>query len=482
MIYLYLNKNQVKLLYLKKTLLKQEEVSTSEKTFETSLFENNKEISVDLLASAVKEVLTLSFGKNISDNQVTLILPQEMFFYFRTEVPSDIAPTALSSFVKDKASSVLPVIPEELISDYFIKENQDQKVVTFFGLKRDVFENLQQAFSLIDLKIFAIIPETLTYFKLFEKTLRPEKKENILYVNFEKNLFEGYLYDNFGLLTEKKLTGEIDEKIDDQEKADILKNEIKKFTEDKIKINRLVISGPQSENIRQDTFTKFVSIWTNPLKRIVPNFYENYLKVLVVGKDKPFSLLNFASCFGAFIFSQEEKFSLFRNQNYQFKKQTFSTKKIGLPKKEVFIFISSFLLSFALFYFISSFKSFSLPSLSKKQTQPTVSPTVAPPSPTPTPSFKKEELKIQVLNGSGVPGKASEMKEILKKKGYQEIITGNAKNYDYKLTELQVKKSKFQASEMIKEDLKDYLTSFKETVLDEKETPDVIIIFGSDFK
>jgi hypothetical protein len=35
---------------------------------------------------------------------------------------------------------------------------------------------------------------------------------------------------------------------------------------------------------------------------------------------------------------------------------------------------------------------------------------------------------------------------------------------------------------MIKEDLKDYLTSFKETVLDEKETPDVIIIFGSDFK
>jgi len=112
---------------------------------------------------------------------------------------------------------------------------------------------------------------------------------------------------------------------------------------------------------------------------------------------------------------------------------------------------------------------------------PTPTPTFSP-TPTPTPSFKKEDLKIKVLNGSGTAGKATEMKEILKAKGYGEIITANAENFDYTLTELQVKKSKSQAAEIIKEDLKSYLTAFKESELADDETPDVVLIFGTDFK
>lgn len=50
------------------------------------------------------------------------------------------------------------------------------------------------------------------------------------------------------------------------------------------------------------------------------------------------------------------------------------------------------------------------------------------------------------------------------------------------MTEIKTKKSKQQAATMIKDDLKDYLSAFKETTLDDKETPDVVIIFGSDFK
>ena len=111
-----------------------------------------------------------------------------------------------------------------------------------------------------------------------------------------------------------------------------------------------------------------------------------------------------------------------------------------------------------------------------------VTPTLAPPTPTPTPNFKKDEVKIKILNGSGVKGKATEIKEILKNKGYVEIVTGNADNFDYKITEIQVKKDKSQLGDIVKNDLKDYISSPKISVLDDKETSDLILIFASDFK
>ncbi|MFH0979674.1 MAG: LytR C-terminal domain-containing protein [Candidatus Roizmanbacteria bacterium] len=476
MLYLFIDDHTIKFLALKKTLLGQEEASFFEKTYEAQLLDKGRPINVDLLASAIKEVVT-SPSKATSDNQTFLILPQEAFYYFRTEVPSDIAPTALDSFITDKARTKLPILPDDLIGDSFIKESDGQKVVAYFGLDKESYENYRQTLSLIDLKIVSILPDSLAYFKLFEKTLRPEKKEMILYTILDKDSINGYLFDNFGLLEEKKLSV----KLDEENKAEtVLKEKAEALKNDKKKLNRIIISGPGSDKIRQDTFTKSVGVWTNPLKRIVPTFYESYLKMLVVDNNKPFPLLNLDVCFGAFIFNQEEKFSLMKN-GYKVKgKKSFSLPTLSLPKREIFLFIGSFALSFGLFLLISNFKSIKLPSF-KKNSIVAPSPTSAP-SPTPTPSFKKEELKIKVLNGSGTAGKASEMKDVLKDKGYQEIITDNADNYDYVKTELQVKKSKIQAFGMIKTDLKDYLTSFKETSLDEKETPDVVIIIGTDFK
>lgn len=478
MLYLFIDKHTIKFLSLKKTLLGQEETSFFEKTYETQLVEKGKPNNIDLLASAIKEVINSS-PKSSTDNQVYLILPQEAFFYFRTEVPTDIAPTALNSFVIDKAKSMLPILPEDLISDSFIKENNGQKIVTFFGFSKESYEIYKQVFSLIDLKIISILPDSLSYFKLFEKTLRPEKKENILFVSLKKDSLSGYLFDNFGLLIEEQFVVELNSnsKIEDilKEKAEALKNIQKK-------LNRIIISGPESDKIRQDTFTKSVGVWTNPIKRIVPTFYEEYLKILVVDSNKPFPILDLDACFGAFIFNKEEKFTLMKKGFQLNGKKSFSVPSISLPKKEFFLFIGSFILSFGLFLLISNFKSIDLSNLTKGLTAKATPTPTSTPTPTPTPAFKKEDLKVKVLNGSGIAGKASEMKELLIKKGYGEIITANAENFDYKITELQVKKSRSQATEMLKEDLKDYLTDFKETVLEASEAADIVIIFGSDFK
>src|SRR3989339_128280 len=135
MIYLYLDRNTIKLLYLKKTLLGQQETLYNQKTYESNLFEKGEITNVDLLASAVKEVVSSS-NRPVAENQISLILPQEFFSFFRTTVPSDIAPSALNSFISDKARSILPVDNNDLVSGYFFDSCgliDDKKISTKYS-------------------------------------------------------------------------------------------------------------------------------------------------------------------------------------------------------------------------------------------------------------------------------------------------------------------------------------------------------------
>ena len=443
------------------------------------MIDKGKITNIDLLASAIKEVISSS-NKPVNENQVCLILPQEFFSFFRTTVPTDIAASALNSFISDKARSILPVDNTDLASDFFIQESEQEKIVTYFGINQEILLSLKQAMTLIDFKINSIIPDTMAYFKLFEKTLRKEKTETILYAELGPDILSGYLFDSCGLIDDKKISIKY---LETDKIADVLKAKIAEIATDKKKINRIIISGEKSDNIRQDTFTKSVGVWTNPLKRIVPTFYEEYLKMLIPKDGKAFPILTYDVCFGAFILSEENKsFSLLKNGT-NLNKNKVSLPKIKMPKKETMLFISSFVVSFLLFILISKFKiNFKLPDFMAKKNVITVIPTAVPPTPTPTPNFKKEDVKIKILNGSGVKGKATEIKEILRKKGYAEILTDNADNFDFKITEIQVKKDKKQLSEMMKNDLKDYVTSPKITVLDDKEASDLVLIFAADFK
>lgn len=480
MIYLYIDENRIKLLSLKKTMLGQYETVFFEKKHETQLLSNGKVVSTDLLASAIKEAFSLASAKSIGDKDVFLILPQESFYFLRTEVPHDIAPSAINPFIRDKARAELPVDLDSCLSDYFFQETDTQKVITFYALDRENMASFQQALKLIDLKITAVLPDTLAYFKLFEKTLRREKRENILYVFSEKDATFGYTFDSYGLIEGKKWTTTAGE-TKNLEAA--LKEKTQTLQENKIKLNRIILSGPISDTIRQDTFTKAVGVWTNPLKRIIPTFYNEYLKVLLMNQNKQFPILSLDVCFGGFIFHQENKtFSMLKNG---FKLvnpvKSISLPKLSLPVKEIAIFVGSFALSFIFFLAITNLK-LKLPSFNKTSTAVKTPTPTSTPMPTPTPSFQRADLKIKVLNGSGTAGKATEVKDLLKNKGYQDIVTGNADSFDFTQSELQIKKSKADAFSMVQIDLKDYVSSFQQTALDEKEAADVILIIGKDFK
>ena len=485
MLYLFLDQNAIKLMSLKKSVMGQYETFFFDKLHQVELIKSGRVTNIDIIASAVKEALDNSKNK-FREKDVYLILPQQCFSFLRTSIPPDIASSALFSFINDKARTEWQVNLDDYNFDYVVEQSDGQSVVNLYAIKKTVLAEYQQAFALINHRIVNIIPDTLSYFKLFEKTLRKEKMEKILYATYEENNLSGFLYDSGGLIIPDKWQAPLEKNASIEK---VLKERVAELNKIGHKMSRLILSGQSSETIRQDTFTKDVGLWTNPLKRIITGFYQEYLKQLVTADNKPFSILKFDVCFGAFIFSMENKqFSLLKRSAGM---KMWSTNKISLPKlnlpmKEIIIFISSFVLSFLAFLLISKSKiNFSF--INDLAKTPLINKPISPtptnsPTPSPTPSFKKDELKIKILNGSGTAGKATELKDILKDKGYGEILTGNADNFDYVKTEVQTKKNRQAATTWIKDDLKNSIPNLKFSTLSEDQASDIVIIIGKDFE
>lgn len=114
--------------------------------------------------------------------------------------------------------------------------------------------------------------------------------------------------------------------------------------------------------------------------------------------------------------------------------------------------------------------------------KPTPTPTQAPmPTVTPTPAVDKKTISIEVLNGSGVAGVASKMKNILEEKGYTVTGTGNAKTYDYDKTEIQTKERVASYSALIQADLTgSYVIGTTSSSLKSSLPYDVIVIIGKE--
>ncbi len=488
MIYIHIESHQIKILALKKSLLGQYEVTTFEKKHETELLNEGKVVNVDVLASAIKEGIT--HANALSDKEVVLVLPHASFGFMKVDVPSDIANAAIATFVQDKALATMQLDLSTSYTNYIVKNVGAQKQVSFYAIDLATIDSYNEALSLLGLKAQSIIPETLAIFKLFEKTLRQEKKENIWYVSYSGSDLSGYLFDSGGPTPQAQWKEKLAE---GQKIEEVMKEQTDRFETDGTKLNRIILSGNASDSVRQDTFTKAVGAWTNPLKRIIPNFYDIYLKTLVIPTGTTFPILSFDVCFGAFVFMQENKeFQLLKNppKTAKGKGLSLSMPKVPLFRKELLIFLVAFGLSFGAFFAVSRMSNTSLklptitlPAISNPFARVKPTPTTAPTAtPTPTPSYEKETLRVKILNGAGTPGIASTAKKLLSDGGFKEIVTANADNYDYTTTVYQVKK-KFKGVEIdLTAALDGSVSKPKIETLDDEDTSDVIVILGSDFK
>lgn len=102
------------------------------------------------------------------------------------------------------------------------------------------------------------------------------------------------------------------------------------------------------------------------------------------------------------------------------------------------------------------------------------------PTATPASSLKKDAIKIQVLNGSGVSGLAGKVKTMLEGLGYKNVVAGNASSSDFKETEVAIKESKKEYLDLIIKDLTDdYKAVEADKPLSATSAYDVVITLGT---
>lgn len=101
-------------------------------------------------------------------------------------------------------------------------------------------------------------------------------------------------------------------------------------------------------------------------------------------------------------------------------------------------------------------------------------------SPSAAPSVKREDLKIQVLNGTGKAGVAATAQEYLEGLGYKNVEIGNASSSDFTETEISIKDSKKDYLETLKSDLaENYTVSSEIKTLSSTNEFDTTVTIGS---
>jgi len=156
------------------------------------------------------------------------------------------------------------------------------------------------------------------------------------------------------------------------------------------------------------------------------------------------------------------------------KEEDVSAKKVLFIAIPIAIFTG--LLSGGIFYYVNSNKGGNV-----ADSTPTPAPIVEDTStPEPVVELERSDLSIQVLNGSGISGKAGEVKDVLEELGYENVDAGNADSYDFEEMVISIKEESEDYVDMLVEDLSDDYTVADDTEeLDEDSDFDVVITVGT---
>jgi hypothetical protein len=157
--------------------------------------------------------------------------------------------------------------------------------------------------------------------------------------------------------------------------------------------------------------------------------------------------------------------------------QVKNTKEGVFTKHNIFLLVGIAAVCGGIFFAILYFNILSLPSSLPGFAEPT--PTPMPTStPTPTPEFDKASLSVSVLNGTGTPGQAGQVKDIMSDIGYATIQTGNAESSDNTTTTVAF------SSKVPKNIQEEIVTELKKTFsqvtssTDNSATTDIVITTG----
>jgi len=459
--------NKIQIVSLKKRFLKSNQV------FCTSIKIPAKEaeaFNIDTWALYLKQALSKLSPKPIK-GKLKLILGQNYWRFLQVELPSDITDSALFGFISQELEGKLAKKITGNYYKYLVYNYKGKKYAGVYLLTQETLNKLNTLFSFYDLKIEEIYPEALLVFSLFEHTLNQQKQEAALFLEYEQELSKGMLFNSTGLLAEKLIV------LSSKDLTKDLKALKKSHSRP---IARLILSGELSTKIRQDNFTKESTLWTNPLEKVLQN---SPLVALAKKLNIEKLLLPYSKEIALIYLVQNKK-----NQelSLEIKKQRKSPSlptiklKRSLPKlpiKTALKILLLILVSSLLTYGLLTLGKWGLGNIKTTKIFPTATPTPAPkPTATPTPKVSRQDLEIEILNGTGKAGQASSLQEELEELGYNIGKIGNADNYDYQKTVIIAKNQAIY--KLVKKDLEAFKIS--EPKFEQTNTDTTTIIFGAD--
>ncbi len=128
-----------------------------------------------------------------------------------------------------------------------------------------------------------------------------------------------------------------------------------------------------------------------------------------------------------------------------------------------------------------------IPQPTESNVTPTETPTKTPtPKPTVNPIDKttgldRSQLSIHVLNGSGAAGASKKASDFLESLGYNVIQIGNADNFNYDKTVIQIKSASSNFLSLLKKDLSsNYSVGSTSADLTTSEKADAVVIVGKE--
>jgi hypothetical protein len=111
---------------------------------------------------------------------------------------------------------------------------------------------------------------------------------------------------------------------------------------------------------------------------------------------------------------------------------------------------------------------------------PTLAPTPIP-TEAPVAALDRKDVQIRVVNGGGVVGAGSKMKAFLEAKGYTVVSVGNAEEYTYTDTVINIKAGKEAYVKLISDDLKaDYSLDSQSGSVDADAAYDAEVVVGKE--
>jgi len=94
----------------------------------------------------------------------------------------------------------------------------------------------------------------------------------------------------------------------------------------------------------------------------------------------------------------------------------------------------------------------------------------------------KASIKIDVLNGNGIPGESAAIANVLKQSGFNVLKAENADNHNYSQTLLRCKPGSDDAAKLVAKDISTFYPALVKQDLQEDSESDIVVVLGKDKK